>query len=83
MLDAEPKSKTLRGALLLAAIFGLAGIIVMLQARYAQVHHTMLAPHLKRAPMTPAEGYFGGFLFFAVAIYCIIFGFRDARRQKP
>jgi hypothetical protein len=77
-----PKSKALRSALIGAAICAAAGLVFVLQAYNAQIHNTMLAPTLRRAAMTPREGYFAGFLFFAFAICCILWGLRDARGEK-
>ena len=77
-----PKRQALRSALIGAAICVAAGIAFVLQAYDAQVHHTMLAPTFRRAALTPQEGYLTGLLLFAFAICCLIFGVRDARREK-
>jgi hypothetical protein len=78
----SPEKKALRSGLIGAVLLALAGLLFLLRSRYAQLHHIVIPGSAKSGWMTPGQGYFVASLFFALAAYSIILGFRNSRRGK-
>ena len=76
------RDKSRRNALLGAGMLFAFGLVMLLEAHWAQVHHTLLR---FRGRMDPWLGYLGAILFFAVSAYGFYLAFRrnGSDNSKP
>ena len=76
-----PRGENSRKSAIVGAVFCFCvGILFLVKAHYAQIHHTFIPGSGKYGRITPAQGYYVAIGFFVVCMYGAILAIRA---RKP
>jgi hypothetical protein len=61
----------------MALLFLVIGLMLLFDARNAEIHHTIMSRWPRSAWMAPWQGYVGAVGFFAVSAYAFVLAYRS------